>query len=64
MSTKDQLIHEIQEVPEPFLIEVLDFVYFLKTRIAREKLEITFLSESSLGKDWLLPEEDAAWQNL
>ena len=64
MNTKDQLIHEIQETPEPFLTEVLDFVYFLKTRIAREKLEITFMSELSLSKDWLLPEEDTAWQNL
>ena len=34
MSIKDQLIHEFQEVPEPLLHEVLDFVYFSKTRIA------------------------------
>jgi hypothetical protein len=23
-----------------------------------------FASETSLGKDWLLPEEDEAWKNL
>ncbi|WYL97367.1 MAG: type II toxin-antitoxin system HicB family antitoxin [Gloeotrichia echinulata IR180] len=27
-------------------------------------LEITIMSESSLQKDWLKPEEEAAWQNL
>jgi hypothetical protein len=58
MSKKELLIKEIQEVPEPFLGEVLDFVQFLKARIAREKLDVTIMSESSLGKDWLKPEED------
>lgn len=30
----------------------------------QEKLEITMMSESSLSKDWLSPEEDDAWQDL
>jgi hypothetical protein len=64
MSTKDILINEIQEIPEPLLDEVLDFVYFLKTKVAREKLDVLITSESSLSKDWLKPEEDKAWQNL
>jgi hypothetical protein len=29
-----------------------------------EKLAILLISESALGKDWLLPEEDAAWEKL
>ena len=64
MSTKELLINEIEEVPEPFLAEVLDFVLFLKARIAREKLDTALMSESSLSKDWLKPEEDQAWQDL
>jgi hypothetical protein len=64
MSKKDILINEIQEIPEPLLSEVLDFVHFLKSRIAREKFEVLIASESSLSKDWLRPEEDDAWQNL
>jgi len=64
MSTKELLINEIEEVPEPFLAEVLDFVHFLKAKIAREKLEMAIMSESSLSKDWLKPEEDEAWQDL
>ena len=26
--------------------------------------DVTLASEKSLAKDWLLPEEDAAWQDL
>jgi hypothetical protein len=43
---------------------VLDFVLFLKAKIAREKLDMAMMSESSLAKDWLKPEEDEAWQDL
>ncbi|MGD0489448.1 MAG: DUF2281 domain-containing protein [Syntrophorhabdales bacterium] len=64
MNTKEVLINEIEEVPEPLLSEVLDFVHFLKAKILREKLDIAIMSESSLGKDWLTPEEDEAWESL
>lgn len=64
MSTKERLISEIETVPEPFLAEVLDFVCFLKTKIAREKLATAIASESALSKDWLRPEEDEAWHDL
>jgi hypothetical protein len=64
MNTKEELINEIERTPEPFLSEVLDFVHFLRTKADREKLDIAVMSESSLAKDWLKPEEDEAWQNL
>jgi len=64
MSTKELLINEIDEVPEPLLIEVLDFVHFLKAKVLRAKLDISIISESSLSKDWLKPEEEEAWQDL
>jgi len=64
MSKKEILIQEIEQVPETYLDEVLDFVHFLKSKIIREKLDTAIASESSLRKDWLLPEEDEAWQNL
>ena len=44
--------------------EVLDFICFLKTKIIKEKQEITIVSESSLEKDWQKSEEDEAWQDL
>ena len=64
MGKKELLIKEIDQVPEPFLDEVLDFIQFLKTKIIKDKLDISIASESSLKKDWLRPEEDEAWQNL
>jgi hypothetical protein len=64
MNIKEQLINEIEETPEPLLSEALDFVHFLKAKILREKLDSAVMSESSLGKDWLNPAEDKAWQNL
>lgn len=64
MNTKELLINEIKEAPEPLLTEVLDFVHFLKAKLVREELDIAIMSESALSKDWLKPEEDEAWQNL
>jgi len=64
MSKKEILISEIEQVPESYLDEVLDFVHFLKSKILREGIDTAIVSESSLRKDWLLPEEDEAWQGL
>jgi hypothetical protein len=64
MNTKDILLKEIEKIPEEELQEVIDFVLFLKSRQREEELDTTFLSESSLAKDWMKPEEDAAWSDL
>ena len=64
MNTKEELINEIETAPKSFLPEVLDFVHFLKAKSGREMLDIAMMSESSLAKDWLKPEEDEAWQDL
>jgi hypothetical protein len=64
MNKKELIAKEIEHVPEPVLEEVLDFVRFLKRKHVQEKLETTLLSESSLKKDWMNPEEDDAWANL
>lgn len=64
MNKKELIITEIQQIPEPLLEEVLDFVRLLRAKHTQEKLEISLLSESSLAKDWLRPEEDDAWRDL
>lgn len=64
MTTKDLIIQEVENMPDFLLDEVLDFLQFVKAKYQQEKLETTILSESSLQKDWLRPEEDAAWQDL
>ena len=50
MSKKELLLSEIEQVPEPLLDEVLDFVHFLKTKIIKEGLDTAIASESSLKK--------------
>lgn len=64
MSTRDLLLAEIEGAPEPLLAQVIDFVRFLKAQKAHERLETALLSETTLRKDWLRPEEDEAWRDL
>ena len=64
VNKKELIAKEIEQVPEPLLEEVLDFVRFLKSKRAQDKLETTLLAESALRKDWLRAEEDEAWGNL
>ena len=59
-----EVIGEIEELPEPLLEEVLNFVRFLKSQASQERFEAALLSETALGKDWLRPEEDEAWCDL
>jgi len=63
-SKKDLILREFEQAPEPVLDEGLEFVEFVKAKRAKEKLESGLLSESSLQKDWLKPEEDEAWRDL
>jgi hypothetical protein len=60
MNKKEEVLHEIEQVPERSLEAVLEFVRLLKTRNTREKLDGSIASESSLKKDWLQGEEDEA----
>jgi len=66
MAAKDLILKEIEQVPEPYLREILDFIHFLKAKDLEpeRKIETAIMSESSLKKDWLRPEEDEAWQDL
>jgi hypothetical protein len=64
MTKKERVIQEIEQVPDILLDEALDFIRYLKTKTAAERMETLITSESSLQKDWLRPEEDAAWQGL
>jgi hypothetical protein len=64
VTKKESVMNEIEQIHEPFLEEVLDFVQFLKAKITKERLGTAIASESSLKKDWLKPQEDEAWQGL
>ena len=64
MHLKELIIQELDQASEWLLAEVLDFLKFLKAKCRQETLEVSLLSESSLQKDRLRPEEDEAWQDL
>jgi hypothetical protein len=64
MTTRDLILQELEKTPEDALVMVLSFIQFLNKTQAQERFETALLSESALKKDWLLPEEDEAWQHL
>ncbi|MDI6811626.1 MAG: DUF2281 domain-containing protein [archaeon] len=64
MEEKELIAKEIENIPEPYLIEILDFIRFLKTKALEQKMELALASEVSFKKDWLKPEEDEAWKDL
>jgi hypothetical protein len=64
LEDKEIILQELEELPDTFLDEVLDFVRFLKAKHAKAMLETVLLSEAVLGRDWLRPEEDEAWGDL
>ena len=61
MGTKELLLKKINQMSEEDLGKVLAFISLLERE---DKNETAFLSESSLKKDWLRPEEDEAWKDL
>jgi len=64
MEVKELILKEIEKIPEQYLTQILDFIRFLEMKALEEKMGTTIVSETSLKKDWLRPEEDEAWQDL
>jgi hypothetical protein len=64
MSVKDLTLKKIEKLPEQYLSEVPNLIRFLEIKTQEEKMETIIISETSLKKDWLRPEEDEAWRDL
>ena len=66
MADPAKILQEIEALPPLKRQEVFDFIRFLqiKEAAARGIGEITLASEEVLARDWLSPEEDAAWAYL
>lgn len=64
MLSKQILINEIESLPPSFIDDVYQYISFLREFKAKKPNELTLASEQSLAKDWLLPEEDSAWNHL
>jgi hypothetical protein len=63
MSKKQIIVQELESIPEKDFDALLVFIHSLKSRNA-EDIVPALLSESSLAKDWLSPEEEVAWADL
>ncbi len=63
MSTREVIARELERLPEQDLEKLLGFLRSLKDAHAENAVP-TLAAESSLAKDWLMPEEDAAWASL
>jgi hypothetical protein len=63
MSKRELIARELDRLPEQDLDRLLTFVWSLKEAHAEGAMPM-LAAESALGKDWLTPEEDAAWGNL
>ncbi len=64
MTKEEIIINAIRDLPNNKIEEVLDFIQFIKRKDKAERLDISIVSEKSLEKDWLRPEEDEAWEDL
>jgi hypothetical protein len=64
MNPKETIIQAIEQLPTSRLPDLLLFIQKLQEETAMEPWAGALMSESSLQKDWLLPEEDEAWQDL
>ncbi len=63
MSNREVIVRELDQIPDDDLEPLLALIRTLKRKHA-EEAGPTLLAESSLAKDWLTPEEDAAWATL
>ena len=57
------VVRELERLPEQDLDKLLGFLRSLKDSHVENTVP-TLAAESALAKDWLTPEEDAAWASL
>ena len=61
MNSKEQLIKELDNVPEPLIQEVLDFLFFLK---AKQDIDTKDLQDASAALASVETEGTVAWEDL
>jgi hypothetical protein len=64
MTTKEAIVHAVEDLPAEYLDEVAAYLQTLQLRAAHRNVPTALASESVLARDWLRPEEDQAWQDL
>ena len=63
MSKREFIAQELERLPEQDLDRLMAFLRSLADAHAEATVPAAAV-ESSLAKDWLTPEEDAAWASL
>jgi hypothetical protein len=63
MSKRELIVQELDRLPEQDLDRLLGFLRAIKEGHAEIAVP-AMAAESALSKDWLTPEEDAAWSSL
>lgn len=64
MNKRKQIWEEVELLPDAALDELLEFVSEVKQKASTANFDTARASEPALGRDWLRPEEDAAWSDL
>jgi len=63
MSKRERIARELDQMPEQDLDDLLAYLRALKESHAENAIP-ALAAQSSLAKEWLTPEEDAAWASL
>jgi hypothetical protein len=63
MSKRELIACEVDRLPERDLDQLLAFLSALKEASAESAAPL-LAAETALARDWLTPEEDAAWADL
>ena len=65
-SLKNEIQKHLDNLPDDCAEEVLQYLRFLEFKMREPQADnsSSLLSEASLAKEWLTPEEDTAWQYL
>ncbi len=56
----------LEQLPDKYLNEILEYLQSLQFKNRNDNADVSsmLLSENSLAKEWLTPEEDKAWEHL
>ncbi len=63
---KKKIQEYLEQLPDKYLNEILEYLQSLQFKNRNENADVSsmLLSENSLAKEWLTPEEDKAWEHL
>jgi hypothetical protein len=64
MTTKEQVLQAVEELPQEDLVDLAEYAQRLRLRAAHREVPTAMASEEVLARDWLRPEEDEAWKDL